>query len=113
MAKKTNSAGIGSAKEQVATQRDYDILRRPIITEKSGSSGASAVFEVQVATTKTEIKAAIERIFKVDVTKVRTANLLGKVKRTRGKQSQGRRASFKKAYITLGEGQVLDFVEGV
>lgn len=93
---------------------DYRVIIRPVITEKSalmGSSSNGAVFMVDPRATKTEIRNAVERIFGVQVVAVRTVNHSGKPKRTTG--HIGRRDAYKKAYITLKEGQRIDIVEGV
>jgi large subunit ribosomal protein L23 len=93
---------------------NYGVLVSPIITEKSalvGGSGNVLVFEVAPKATKTEIKAAIERVFKVNVVGVRTCNFIGKRKRTA--RGQGYRSGYRKAYVTLKEGQTVDVVEGL
>ena len=93
---------------------DYAILDVPVITEKGTTIGGSAggvVFKVDRRVGKTEIKQAVERVFKVKVDKVRTVNYIGKKKRTM--RSIGRRAAFKKAYVTLKEGYTINLVEGV
>jgi len=100
--------------KQPATARDYTVVLRPRITEKSsfvGGEGSVVVFEVARKASKEEIQKAIERIFSVDVEAVRTANYLGKVRR-RG-MDVGRTAAYKKAYITLKPGQTIDVVEGL
>lgn len=86
----------------------YDILRLPHITEKAAIQkdeleGRVVVFKVRPEATKRQVKAAVRRIFDVEVDSVRTANFRGKVKRM-GKQ-RGRRADWKKAYVTLKPGQ--------
>lgn len=94
--------------------KDYATIVAPVITEKAavvGNDGNVVVFRVANGSSKTEIKQAIERIFKVDVSAVRTANYIGKFKRTA--RGQGRKPSFKKAYITLKAGQTIDVVEGM
>lgn len=93
---------------------DFAIIEKPVITEKGTSIGGATggvVFRVDRRVGKTEIKAAIERIFKVKVDKVRTVNYQGKKKRTM--RSIGHRAAFKKAYVTLKEGYTINLVEGV
>ena len=93
---------------------DFAILDKPIITEKGtgiGGSTGGVAFRVDRRVGKTEIKEAVERIFKVEVAKVRTVNYIGKKKRTM--RSIGRRAAFKKAYVTLKEGFTINLVEGV
>jgi len=89
------------------------IIRRPMITEKSTrqkEEGRQYVFEVDRDANKIEIQTAIERLFKVKVLQVRTCNVLGKVKRL-GRRS-GKRADWKKAVVTLKEGDRIDFFEG-
>ncbi len=89
------------------------IVRRPMITEKSTrqkEEGRQYVFEVDRDANKIEIQAAIERLFKVKVLQVRTSNVLGKVKRL-GRR-YGKRADWKKAIVTLKEGDRIDFFEG-
>jgi len=98
----------------VTRVRDYSVLVRPLITEKSsiiGSTSNSVVFVVDRRATKTDIREAVERIFSVKVDSVRTVNVLGKVKRTA--KSVGRRAHAKKAYVTLKEGHSINVVEGL
>ncbi|HEX8801782.1 MAG TPA: 50S ribosomal protein L23 [Terriglobales bacterium] len=84
----------------------YQIIRRPVITEKglgAKESEATLVFEVSSKASKTEIKNAVQTIFKVKVDTVRTANFAGKERR-RGKFT-GYRPDWKKAYVRLKEGQ--------
>ena len=93
----------------------YDIIRRPIITEQSMEAVADKkyVFEVAVSANKTEIKAAVEKIFGVKVAKVNTLRQLGKVKRT-GAMPAGRRAETKKAIVTLtADSKTIEFFEGM
>jgi large subunit ribosomal protein L23 len=103
------------------------VIKRPLLTEKSArlretGGGASApaegdsyaqqvVFEVARDSNKIEIRAAIEKLFKVSVTDVRTLVVRGKQKRI-GKFS-GRRPSWKKAFVTLKPGDNIEFFEGV
>ena len=89
------------------------IIRRPWITEKSTrqkEEGGQYVFEVHRDANKIEIQAAVERLFKVKVLQVRTSNVMGKIKRL-GKR-YGKRPDWKKAIITLKEGDRIDFFEG-
>ena len=89
------------------------IIRRPLITEKSTrqkEEGRQYVFEVDRDANKIEIQSAVERLFKVTVLQVRTSNVLGKVKRL-GRR-YGKRPDWKKAIITLKEGDRIDFFEG-
>lgn len=95
----------------------HDILRFPHVTEKGTlvnekGEGQVVIFRVARQTTKHQIREAVEKVFDVKVDKVRTANVLGKVKR-QGRYS-GRRPSWKKAYVTLKAGQKkIEFFEGV
>ena len=95
-------------------RREYAVIAAPLITEKGtfvNETGNQVVFEVRRDANKLEIKRAVEHLFKVKVLKVRTTNILGKMRRV-GK-SMGRRPNWKKAYVTLGEGQRIDFFEQV
>lgn len=90
------------------------ILSRPVVTEKSTAAkeGSNVVtFVVDKQANKCEIKDAVENCFKVSVETVRTINVAGKTKRT-GK-TQGRRASWKKAFVELKAGESIDIFEGV
>ena len=91
----------------------YQIIRRPIITEK-GLGGKetqrTVVFEVAAAATKTQIKEAVQTIFKVKVEAVRTANFHGKFRR-RGR-AEGHRRDWKKAYVKLAAGEkMIEYAE--
>ena len=103
------------AREEMKLTRDqmYDIVRSPVITEKStmGSEHNQVTFRVPLAANKREVKAAIEGLFKVKVTAVNTIRVKGKTKRFRGQP--GRRSDFKKAIVTLAEGQKIDVTTGV
>jgi len=84
----------------------YDVLRRPLITEKTTNlkeSQATVCFEVHRDATKPEIKKAVESFFGVKVADVRVANVHGKVKR-QGRYV-GKRPDWKKAYVVLKEGE--------
>ena len=93
----------------------YKVIRRPLITEKAMTTReveGSLVFEVAANATKTEVKQAVETLFKVKVQSVRTANFLGKERR-RGKFS-GFRPDWKKAYVRLQPGQKMpDYVNAL
>jgi large subunit ribosomal protein L23 len=93
----------------------YQIIRRPIITEKGlgvKETQHTVVFEVAAAATKTQIKEAVQQIFKVKVTGVRTANFVGKMRR-RG-QSVGYRRDWKKAYVKLAQGEkMIEYAENL
>ena len=84
----------------------YTVIRRPLITEKGmgvKETQNTLVFEVAPKATKTEVKQAVEVLFKVKVASVRTSTFLGKERR-RGKYA-GYRPDWKKAYVRLQEGQ--------
>jgi large subunit ribosomal protein L23 len=84
----------------------YTVIRRPLITEKAlgvKETEGTLVFEVAADATKTEVKQAVETLFKVKVSTVRTMNYLGKERR-RGKFT-GYRPDWKKAYVRLREGE--------
>ena len=93
----------------------YDVIRRPLITEKGlavKETEGTLVFDVAPGATKTEVKQAVETLFKVKVHSVRTANFLGKERR-RGKFS-GFRPDWKKAYVRLKAGEKMpDYVNAL
>ncbi|MEL6422021.1 MAG: 50S ribosomal protein L23 [Pseudomonadota bacterium] len=91
----------------------YDIILAPVITEKSteASEQNQVIFRVAKTATKPEIKAAVERIFSVDVKAVNTLNRKGKVKRFRG--IKGKQSDMKKAIVTLQDGQSIDITTGL
>ena len=91
----------------------YDLIRKPIITEKAtlASEGGAVVFEVAMDATKPEIKKAVEALFNVKVKAVNTTITKGKVKRFKGRP--GRRRDVKKAYVTLVEGSTIDVTTGL
>jgi large subunit ribosomal protein L23 len=91
----------------------YEIIRRPLVTEKSTQqkeANRQYAFEVNRKANKNEIQSAVERLFKVKVLEVRTCNVLGKVKRLGRKY--GKRPDWKKAIVTLQEGDRIEFFEG-
>ena len=102
-----------SEKTNNVTAAMYDTLLRPVITEKSmmSSEGGKVVFTVPLSATKDDLKAAVEAIFNVKVEKVNTVTQAGKVKRFRG--YEGVRSDYKKAVITLAEGQNIDVTAGI
>ena len=93
--------------------RDYDVILSPVITEKSTlvAEDNKIIFRVPLTATKEEVKRAVENLFKVDVTKVNTLRVKGKTKRFRGRI--GRRSDFKKAIVTLKDGQSVDITTGL
>ena len=96
-----------------ATPEQYDVVRRPIITEKAtmSSENNAVVFEVAMSASKPEIKSAVEALFNVKVKAVNTTITKGKVKRFRGQL--GKRKDVKKAYVTLEEGNTIDVSTGL
>jgi large subunit ribosomal protein L23 len=97
------------------TANVYHIIRRPIITEKGlavKELHRTVVFEVAAGATKTQIKEAVQRIFKVKVEGVRTANFHGKFRR-RGR-AEGYRRDWKKAYVKLAAGEkMIEYAENL
>jgi large subunit ribosomal protein L23 len=94
----------------------YEVLRRPIVTEKSTLLAAHRqyVFEVAVGANKPQIKDAVEKAFSVKVESVNTSMARGKRKRTRqGRMSSAEPPVFKKAVVTVAAGQSIEFFEGV
>ncbi|NRB35849.1 MAG: 50S ribosomal protein L23 [Rhodobacteraceae bacterium] len=91
----------------------YDVVRKPIITEKStmASENGAIVFEVAIDSNKPQIKEAIEALFGVKVKAVNTTITKGKVKRFRGQL--GKRKDVKKAYVTLEDGNTIDVTTGL
>ena len=98
---------------KLSRERIYQLVRRPLVTEKStlGSEHNQVTFEVPLDATKPEIKAAVEDLFKVKVKGVNTLRQKGKTKRFRGRP--GKRSDMKKAYVTLEEGHSIDVTTGV
>jgi large subunit ribosomal protein L23 len=92
----------------------YDVIQTPLITEKGTLVNEIAnqfVFRVRREANKDEIRRAVETLFKVRVRRVRTTNYLGKKRRVG--RTVGTRPAWKKAYVTLAEGQRIDFFEAV
>ena len=98
---------------KLSQARMYDLIRSPVVTEKStlGSQHNQVTFRVPLEATKPEIKAAVEGVFKVKVTAVNTLRVMGKTKRFKG--HVGFRSDFKKAMVTLAEGHTIDVTTGV
>jgi len=96
-----------------AKTEHYDVIRKPLITEKStmASENGAVVFEVAIDSTKPQIKEAVEGLFGVKVKAVNTSITKGKVKRFRGQL--GKRKDVKKAYVTLEEGNTIDVTTGL
>ena len=91
----------------------HDIIRKPVITEKSMADMAEKkyTFIVHVDANKSQIKRAVEEVFNVKVADVKTMRFEGKTKRVG--VNIGKRADFKKAVITLAEGSSIEFFEGM
>ena len=90
-----------------------EVLLSPLITEKGtlvNETSNQVLFKVRRGANKDEIRRAVETFFKVKVEKVHTVNFLGKPKRTA--KGYTRRSDWKKAYVTLADGQTIDFFEG-
>lgn len=96
----------------------YDLLIKPIITERSmepsfdknGNEIHKYTFQVPVSANKTEIKKAVEKVFGVTVEKVNTVRMMGKMKRMG--RFEGRRASYKKAIVTLAsDSKTIEFFD--
>ena len=88
------------------------ILKRPLLSEKSTAVQDKlnqVAFEVDVDANKLQIQQAVEKRFSVQVTKVRTLNFMGKMKRMG--RFEGRRRAWKKAIVTLAQGQKIEFFE--
>lgn len=89
----------------------YDIVRRPVITEKASGMEAAhkVVFEVDLRATKHQVREAVEKLFGVNVVSVNTAVMQGK--RKRFGRSFGKRSNWKKAVVTLREGEMISFMD--
>ena len=96
-----------------AKPEHYEVIRKPIITEKAtmASENGAVVFQVAMDSTKPQIKAAVEEVFGVKVKAVNTTITKGKTKRFRG--MAGVRSDVKKAYVTLEDGQTIDVSTGL
>ncbi|MFZ5810294.1 MAG: 50S ribosomal protein L23 [Chloroflexota bacterium] len=95
----------------------YDVLRRPIVTEKTNYLNSDLhqyVFEVAPGATKTLVKDAIELLFDVNVLRVNVINVPAKrTRRARNRQLRIRRSGYKKAVVTLAAGDTIPIFEGV
>jgi large subunit ribosomal protein L23 len=96
-----------------AKNKHFDLLLKPVVTEKStmGVEHNQVTFRVAIDATKPEIKEAVESVFGVKVNAVNTIRQQGKIKRFRG--VAGKRPDYKKAIVTLAEGQTIDITTGV
>ncbi|MGH1398701.1 MAG: 50S ribosomal protein L23 [Alphaproteobacteria bacterium] len=104
---------MAKAKKTQATEKNYDTIVAPHVTEKAtlGSENGQVTFKVALKATKPEIKEAVENLFDVKVKAVNTLIQKGKTKRFKG--IMGKRSDFKKAIVTLEDGQVIDTETGV
>lgn len=95
----------------------YDVLRRPIFTEKSqyqNSELNQVTFEVDRSATKAMVKEAVETLFEVDVWRVNIINVPAKrTRRVKSRQLKIRKKSYKKAIVTLDPSDTIDLFEGV
>ena len=101
------------SKIAVGHDRLHRLILAPIVSEKSTRAleqGNQVVFKVLKDAAKPEIKVAVEKLFNVKVVDVQTLNVKGKKKG--GAKTPGRRSDWKKAYVTLAEGQTIDFAQG-
>ena len=92
----------------------HQIIRRPLITEKGTQLRelqGQYLFEVDQRANKYQIKGAVEKLFSVHVQDVKTLVVRGKIKRVG--RSSGKRSNWKKAYVTLKQGEKIEFFEGV
>ncbi|QLQ19877.1 MAG: 50S ribosomal protein L23 [Exiguobacterium profundum] len=96
-----------------AKPEHYDLIKKPVITEKAtmASENGAVVFKVAMDATKPQIKEAVEAIFSVKVKAVNTTVTKGKSKKFRGRD--GERSDVKKAYVTLEEGNTIDVSTGL
>ena len=96
-----------------AKPEHYDVIKKPIITEKAtmASENGAVVFQVAIDANKPQIKEAVEAVFGVKVKAVNTVVTKGKTKRFRGRP--GVRSDVKKAYVTLEEGNTIDVSTGL
>ncbi len=104
---------VDQKKDVKLTEKMYDILLKPIITEKTTlvAEQGKIVFGVKQDATKTEIKQAIEKLYNVKVKSVNITVKPGKIKRFKG--ILGSTSSVKKAYVTLEEGHNIDIMAGL
>ena len=100
-------------KPVISQERMYQLIVAPVITEKATvlNETGQVTFKVSLDATKPEIKAAVEGLFGVNVTAVNTVVVKGKSKRFRGRP--GQRSDWKKAIVSLAEGQSIDLTTGL
>lgn len=108
---KKAAAKSGGAVEK--NRKLYDVLVRPVLTEKAHNALQfnKVTFVISPTASKTDVKQAVETLFKVTVTKVNTVNTEGKLKNFRGQR--GQRSDLRKAIVTLAAGQSIDLAAGL
>lgn len=101
------------AKGELAAARLYDVLVRPVMSEKAfaGQQLNKVTFAIAPRATKKDVKKAVEQLFKVSVVKVNTVNTEGKLKKFKGRD--GQRSDVRKAIVTLAAGQSIDIAAGL
>lgn len=111
-APKAPKAKVEKTKKAV-TARALDVIVAPVVTEKSTIAGSQGkyTFKVSACACKTSVRNAVESIFGVNVTKVNVSNFDGKKKVFKGRQ--GQRNSYRKAVVTLKQGQSIDLTSGI
>jgi large subunit ribosomal protein L23 len=104
---------IPKEETKLTRERMYDIIRSPLITEKTTNQSEhnKVVFKVPLDAGKREVKAAVEGLFNVKVDAVNTIRVKGKTKRFRGRP--GQRSDMKKAIVTLAAGSKIDVTTGI
>ena len=109
VSKEAKTEKKAAEKKAVVTAKVYDVLQRPIISEKAAKLAETngLAFEVAPAATKKEIANAILAVYGVEPVKINVVNVKGKVKSFRGKR-KGTQRAVKKAYITLPKGHTVD-----
>jgi large subunit ribosomal protein L23 len=112
-AAKKEAEGVKKVGKLIDDIRLYDVIERPLITEKTtiAAEQNKVVFEINPVATKKDVKSAIEALFGVNVLKVNTVKTKGKVKKFRGRT--GQRNDQRKAIVTLKDGQSIDLAAGV
>ena len=110
----SNNPG-SSERQRGKVLHSYEVLRRPVVTEKSTMLAAQGkyVFEVAPNSNKYQIKEAVERAFEVTVTAVNTSNERGRRPRLRTGRRSGTPSTYKKAIVIVAEGDEIEFFEGV
>jgi large subunit ribosomal protein L23 len=110
---KKAESGVKKQGKLIDDIRLYDVIQRPVITEKATmfAEQNKVVFRISPTADKSDVKRAVEALFGVNVTKVNTISVKGKAKRFRGRN--GQRSDFRKAVVTLKEGQSIDIAAGL